>query len=586
MSLRNFNPATTDLIPHLVLPTTDDPPAQRSREGYFLPSTGATYVLTADWPEKQERWDAAEAASFPLRKVNSVEYLIDGRATYAAMLEAIETATGPEHFIVLLGWGLNTGFVMVNQPSARTSLHGLTFLDVLKRKTEAGVKVRVLLWNNIVPTEYTELGRRNNLMQKALIDLLNPRAPAPEETPRRALCILDGNTRFTGSHHHKVLLVFGAEGLVGFLGGIDIAADRVEATKARFMIGPEYFEVGAPLHDVHTRVEGQAAHDLLTLAVNRWGFSKPVRAYYTLEEIQKNKFDTTLTYGEDPAIARGKPQTDLPQWGHEIEDLSALTKVARTTPHVVSPPYHTVRLGQTVGNPDIATAGGRISLSDAWWIIRHAIGKARKYIYIEDQYFWSKMAADQLAAAMPNIERLILLVTSDDADPTSRSLRHACIDRLFERIASEADKKKVGIYNRKEAYERYIHAKMLVIDDEVAIIGSANMNNRGYTHDSEVIGITNDPNWEDLTGPRVGRWYALELNLARKLRMELWAEHLRVDAERLFDPLAAAVYWEHPPPNANVMPCPYKAGDVGVMEAGRTVKHMTLDPIVWDPEGL
>lgn len=588
MSLRNFTPTIQELLPGLVSSSRLDAPAERSREAYFMPSTEATYVLTADWPEKQERWDSPEAVAYPLRKLNTVEPLIDGRATYAAMLEAIETASGPEHFIVLLGWGLNTQFVMVNQPSSRTSLHGLTFLDVLKKKTEEGVKVRVLLWNNkLIPTEYNEAGRRNNLLQKALIDALNPSAPAPEETPRRALCILDSNTRIAGAHHQKVLLVYGAAGLIGFLGGLDIAEDRVAATKARLFIGEADVEVGAPLHDVHARVTGQAAHDLLTLAINRWNFATPVRAYYSEDEIRKKAFDTTLMYGADPAVPRGKSQADLAASGLLIEDLGVLTRAAGVTPQLVPTPHHTVRVGQTVGNPDlVALWGTPVAMSDAWQIIRHAIRSAREYIYIEDQYFWSQMAAQELAAAMPNIERLIVLVTADEADPSAPSLRHACIDKLFQSIVSDADKKKIGIYNRKEAYERYIHSKMLVIDDEVAIIGSANMNNRGYTHDSEVIGLITDPNWDDRNGPRDGGWYRMELNLARKLRMQLWAEHLRVDVERLFDPLAAAVYWEHPPPGANVMPCPYKAGDAGVKETVNVLKNATLDPLVWDPEGL
>lgn len=584
MALHNFNPSTRELIPGLVpLPFVENP-VSRSREAYFMHNTGATHVLTADWPEKQERWDSPDAVRFPLRKINNVEYLIDGRATYAAMLEALETATGPEHFVILLGWGLSTDFVLVDVPSSRTSLHGLSMLQVFEKKAAQGVKIRVLLWNNNAPTEYTEWAIKNNLMQKIVIDLLNPPAPAPEETPRRALCILDSNTRTFGAHHQKILLVYGSEGLIGFLGGLDVAEDRVAATKARILIGSACIEVGAPLHDIHSRVCGQAAHDLLDLAITRWNCSRPVRAYVTPEEVASGSPTASgLSWGEEPGLPRGASQISLPRTGQEIEDLATLTAGARATRQGISTPHHTVRLGQTVGNPAIAKLVGNRAVSDAWAIIRHAIGQARKYIYVEDQYFWSETAARHLAAALPNIERLIVMVTYDAADQLSMNLRHACIDRLFESIKSSADKKKVGIYNRIDSFERYIHSKMLIIDDEVAIIGSANMNNRGYTYDSEVVGIFSDPNWDDPNGPRAGQWHALELNLARKLRMQVWAEHLRIAPERLFDPLAAAMYWEHPPPGANVMPCPYKAGDAGIVESS---KHFWLDPIVWDPEEL
>ena len=587
MSLSNYNPETLAFLDGLISARYGDPEKQPSREVFFRDGVKSTYVLTADWPEKQERWDSPEAIAYGYRKFNTAEYLIDGYPTFAAMLEAIETANKPEHFIILIGWALNLGFVLVNYKTKRTSLDGLTGIQVLKKKTEEGVKVRVLLWNNsMVPTEYSEMGVRNNLLQKEAIDKLNPAAPAPEETPRRALCILDDNTRMAGAHHQKILLVWGSKGLIGFFGGIDVNSDRVHADKARFFIGKAMIEVGAPLHDVHARVTGQAAVDLLTLAINRWRFARPVRCYVSMKDAAVGlglPVSSSLLWGHDPALPRGKDEADLPKWGGDIEELTTLVQPALDAKIVVPEPIHTVRVGQTVGNPTLASKGTATAQSDAWKIIRHGIRTAKKFIYVEDQYFWSKPAAEELAAAMPNIQFLIVMVTSDDADPSSTSLRRSCVDRLFEKIKSEDDKQKVGIYNRKEQFERYIHAKMLVIDDELAIIGSANMNNRGYTHDSEVIGAITDPNWDEKHGPRGGHWYRMELNLAHKLRVQLWAEHLKVPWTRLWDPIAARYYWENPPAGANVMRYPYKAGTGSVLQ---DAKDLMLDPIIWDPEGI
>ena len=43
------------------------------------------------------------------------------------------------------------------------------------------------------------------------------------------------------------------------------------------------------------------------------------------------------------------------------------------------------------------------------------------------------------------------------------------------------------------------------------------------------------------------------------------------------------MYWENPPPNANVMPCPYQPGDSFQFERD---KHLLLDPLIWDPEEI
>jgi phosphatidylserine/phosphatidylglycerophosphate/cardiolipin synthase-like enzyme len=307
------------------------------------------------------------------------------------------------------------------------------------------------------------------------------------------------------------------------------------------------------------RVRGDAAQDLLTLAVNRWNFSMPTRAYWTLEEAHRVNPPRNMTAGHDPAIPRGRPETALPQYGNGIEDLDALVKPARRAGQKVQTPHHIVQIGQTVGNPTLAATNVATAQSDAWNLVRSAIGNARKFIYIEDQYFWSEDAARELAKALPKIQHLTVLVPPDDL--VGASLRHRAIDVLYDAAGSDEQRKKIAFFIRKDSYHQYIHAKMYIVDDEIVIVGSANCNNRGYFHDSEVVGLVADPPWDDEHGPRDGKWYKLELNLAHKLRMQLWAEHLRIDASRVVDGVAAAVYWRDPPPDVkasrNLVEYPY-----------------------------
>jgi phosphatidylserine/phosphatidylglycerophosphate/cardiolipin synthase-like enzyme len=130
-------------------------------------------------------------------------------------------------------------------------------------------------------------------------------------------------------------------------------------------------------------------------------------------------------------------------------------------------------------------------------------------------------------------------------------------------------------------YHRYGHAKLFIIDDELAIIGSANINNRGYFYDSEVVGVIADPKWDEPNGPRQGKWYMMELNLARKLRMQLWAHHLCMDTDALFDGVAAGVHWRRIPDGANVAVYPYVAGS---HEPFNAAKSVTFDWTLLDPK--
>lgn len=113
---------------------------------------------------------------------------------------------------------------------------------------------------------------------------------------------------------------------------------------------------------------------------------------------------------------------------------------------------------------------------------------------------------------------------------------------------------KISLYVIRELEHSYIHAKMFIVDDEIAIIGSANSNNRGYFNDSEDNGEIADLEWEAETSAWGGKWWRLDLTLAHKLRMDLWSEHLVMPAEALVDGVAAEVHWRNPSKLSTIMP--------------------------------
>jgi phosphatidylserine/phosphatidylglycerophosphate/cardiolipin synthase-like enzyme len=73
-----------------------------------------------------------------------------------------------------------------------------------------------------------------------------------------------------------------------------------------------------------------------------------------------------------------------------------------------------------------------------------------------------------------------------------------------------------------------------VFDDELAVIGTANCNRRGYTFDSEVDAfIYENARREGDTRP----------TFAQRYRMALWEHHLTEPGSALIDGVAAAAKW-------------------------------------------
>ena len=80
----------------------------------------------------------------------------------------------------------------------------------------------------------------------------------------------------------------------------------------------------------------------------------------------------------------------------------------------------------------------------------------------------------------------------------------------------------------------YIHAKTIIVDDRVALIGSANINERSMlgTRDSECAALVRDTDmiWSEMAGKpyQVGRF-------AHTLRLRLMREHLGLDVDEILE---------------------------------------------------
>jgi phosphatidylserine/phosphatidylglycerophosphate/cardiolipin synthase-like enzyme len=349
-------------------------------------------------------------------------------------------------------------------------------------------------------------------------------APVDRINAMGGQAILDNETlspNIHGSHHQKYLLINGLAGAYAFCGGVDINTNRRDS--------PNHGAEGA-FHDVHSKVDGPAVADIFQSFVERW-----------------NNHPMNL-----PDLPVVPPPFDSSAG-------SVYVQVARTYPPSKQFPF--------------APEG---SLTPLNAFIR-AIERARKFIYIEDQYLSPYPGRDPknatgdtvgvltaLRRALQKIDYLVIVIPNHTDLPQGRFRRQQFIESLR---AVNAEKVHVFFLGRNAVNSRpdeisteggcdacsggaqyrneiYCHSKVWIVDDICAKIGSCNCNRRGYTHDSEMDIVMVDGAVEN--GART---------FARRFRMELWGEHLNLTGARnsqLEDYKLALSFWKSPPQGARI----------------------------------
>lgn len=454
----------------MAVDATREPPIVPDSSGKVEPGKTATLVDIFD------PIDSGWQPWFDTKSVsfgNEVIPYIDPNKLFKDMAAAIRTASSPGHFIGLLGWNCDDSFQLVAGDAATTIKALLTAADA------AGVRTCAMLYR-----QDKRFGARDNRPAIATIaKLKNGQAVHDERVMELGAAAslaatFLGYSNKVGAHHQKVLLVLGTQGLIGFQGGIDIDPDR------RSLSG------GPGLHDVHTRLIGPSAWFLHAAFMKRW-----------------NEHPDNLKRTIAP----------IPVPPNQPDNLAV--QVAFTFPNGKS------NSGLAPGGYAFAPSGDQ-SLKQ---MILRGIGNAKEFIYIEDQYLVDFSISDALKKALPNIKKLIVLIAQTGS--VGGELRQAGARRraFIDNLGPPGTKISVC-----QLRVQYVHAKVWVFDDKFAIVGSANTNRRGMTHDSEQAAGIFDMNNKK------------KLFFAHELRMNLWAKHLKMRPIDLHDPIASSVHWFAP----------------------------------------
>jgi phosphatidylserine/phosphatidylglycerophosphate/cardiolipin synthase-like enzyme len=210
---------------------------------------------------------------------------------------------------------------------------------------------------------------------------------------------------------------------------------------------------------------------------------------------------------------------------------------------------------------------------------RKVFARARRLIYVEDQYLWAPFVAELLARALqanPELHIIAIVPRYPDKEGVSRWPSLVGREQAI-KVCRAAGGDRFAIYDveNPSGTPVYVHAKVVVVDDVWAMIGSDNLNRRSWTHDSELSCAVLDDNpdgREPLDPAGLGDHARV---FARDLRLRLWREHLDRDADDaaddLVDPARAYSVMQQ---SAQGLQAWYDAGCKEPRPAGRLRPHV------------
>jgi phosphatidylserine/phosphatidylglycerophosphate/cardiolipin synthase-like enzyme len=431
---------------------------------------------------------------------NLVTPLVDGAEYFARLLDVFD-GLGDGDLLLLTDWRGDGDEQLSGQPGTEVA----TVLSNLARRR---VDVRGLVWRS--HPDQVGLSEQEALR---LADVVNEAGGE---------LLLDERVRRAGSHHQKLVLVrhLGHEADdVAFLGGIDLCHGRRD--DGRHLGDPQAIELDRrygdrpPWHDVQVELRGPAIGDVSHTFRERWDDPTPLD--------HRNPWRAAMA-----RVAR-EPRRPKPLPPRPADPGTAgphAVQVLRTYP-AKGPPYPFA--------PD-----GERSIARAY---AKAFRRARQLIYLEDQYLWSEHVVGALADALRANDELRLIAVVPRyperdgriSGPAERIGHQQALDLMH-----EAGGRRVAVYDLEndEGTPIYIHAKVGVIDDVWAIVGSDNLNLRSWTHDSELSCAVLDATGDEREPLDPGDQGDGARQFARDLRLRLAAEHLgrAADDRELLDP--------------------------------------------------
>lgn len=377
-----------------------------------------------------------------IAKASHAAIIIDYANYYQALYEAIAKA---RHSIFVVGWDIDSRIKLLRGERIVGAEHPVRFFDLIQWKAQQEPQVQIYLnrW------DYSLFMAKD----RELLGKLRWYRHSPPN-----LHYWQDSTVPSGACHHQKIVIVDDE--VAFCGGMDIALkrwddrdhspsnhNRIDAIAPG--VSPLKFE---PYHDTQLLVSGEAAQQLALIARERWHLSA--------------ESDTL-------------PLRPLP----EQKGLPA------AWPDSFAPDFQDVTLGIALTAPQWGELPPKRQIEQLYIDM---IGRAERFIYMENQFFTCPSVAKALNKRLHEKPELQVLLISSCAPagiierksmwPARLTFRDILVEGgVGDRVVMAYPVSRVA---GKEKPVR-IHSKLTAVDDLFLRVGSSNINIRSMQLDTE-----------------------------------------------------------------------------------------------------
>jgi phosphatidylserine/phosphatidylglycerophosphate/cardiolipin synthase-like enzyme len=328
------------------------------------------------------------------------------------------------------------------------------------------------------------------------------------------------------TYHQKFAVVDGARAVIG---GLDLDERRWDDRRHRQRANETW-------HDISALVEGPAVGDAARHFTFLWNRELPRYREIVREWTGSCGRELML----DPLTEVTRPADASP-----VPDGSATVQLVRTLSQRSASPF---------------AVGPRHCIREIKAAHRSVIRSARRLLYIEAQFFRSKVAADWIEQALsdnPDLEVIILIANAPEEiafEGQTDNLAHRHGEHLqaraLGRLLRRAGPQRLGLFTlakqapvawSEKKFEEtrgtafgsgliHIHSKLLIADDDVCLLSSANINGRSFEWDTE-LGFIWSEKGEAIAEFRRRLWWQLfGGSLPEQLNLEGWRDAARFNS--------------------------------------------------------